>query len=1154
MEDWTNQLVAGYRVRALLGEDSMGVLYRAFHTAQRTDVVLKVLADHINQEPEIVALFQELAQQLVALEHPGIVKSLDQGVWRDRAYLVMDHVSGPFLRSVLAQSAGPLAWADILLVGKQVSSALIYAHERQVHHLAVSPENIRLARKGAGYQAMLTGVGMGALLVASIRQGYQPKDPQVLSYLAPEQCVVARVGPKTDVYSLGILLYEMIAGQLPLETTTVEQAAAAHMKVEPRRVSQHRIDVPPDLEELVMGMLAKQPRDRPEMQVVKEQLDEARRQLSLTRGSTWESFAGSVLAVERELEGDQPIPAAAGRVSRPSAAVVELHISRRGAPHQVVSLANKQRVLIGRDSSCDIPLDDRRVSRNHCEIYWDDDQAMVRDLGSNNGTFLGKTKLLPRQPEALLSGSAIRVPPFTIRLEEVAQAAPSPEEPLPPDKKKPKPRGDKYVSLHLEETEVLVTPGSSPGFLIVQLENQSQIVDHFSVRLFGIPSDWVTTPGEPVQLNPRRQESVTLTFHPPPEPTTTAGQHPIQIFIHSREQGDVVAQADAVLIVDSFDRFDANMSPTEVETRTRTQLEVTVTNKGNAASEYALSATDNALALMFEIEPDTLELAPAASEVALVKAAPRKPNWIGGLKHYSVTVTVTPGSGASPKPLLAQFKQRAWLPRWLPILLLLLCCALIALLAALGPGIYDTLYPTPTLTLTPPFTPTPTASLTPTPTYTPTPTPNMTATWVMLDSDSDGLSNGDEVDIYRTDPFQPDTDADGLTDGDEVIVYKTDPLDNDTDNDTWLDGEEVKRSLELFGRGGILCPEPNNPDSDVDGIVDRLDPDPCNLPTSTPTVTPTITPVPSFGLGGQIRSNDFLGDMRGAGMTWIKKQVKYGPGDRAAALAEDINAWHNQGFKVLLSVIGHREDLEHGAGYYDQYADYVGGLAEAGADAIEIWNEMNIDREWPSGQISPNAYVDLLSRASAQIRARGPGVMVVSGAPAPTGYFNGCGGNGCDDGPYVKGMADAGAGRFIDCIGIHYNEGIISPSETEGDPRGAHYTRYFWGMVNTYWDAFGGSKPLCFTELGYVSPDGLGPLPDNFAWGLDTSVYEQAEWLGEAVSLAAPSGKVKMVIVWNIDFETYGDDPQAGYAIIRPDGSCPACGVLQEAMAQLGLP
>jgi hypothetical protein len=85
---------------------------------------------------------------------------------------------------------------------------------------------------------------------------------------------------------------------------------------------------------------------------------------------------------------------------------------------------------------------------------------------------------------------------------------------------------------------------------------------------------------------------------------------------------------------------------------------------------------------------------------------------------------------------------------------------------------------------------------------------------------------------------------------------------------------------------------------------------------------------------------------------------------------------------------------------------------------------------------------------------------------------------------------------------------------------------------------------VCFTELGYVSPEGYGPLPGSFGWGADTSVAEQAAWLDDAVSLSRSSGKVRLVIIWNVDFTNYEGDPMAGYAIIRPGGGCPACQAL----------
>ena len=88
----------------------------------------------------------------------------------------------------------------------------------------------------------------------------------------------------------------------------------------------------------------------------------------------------------------------------------------------MVALEHKRRLVLGRDTGCDIVLDDRRVSRRHCEVRWEGDHATITDLGSNNGTYLGDVKLIPHQPERFRPGTGIRVPPYTIRLETVAPA------------------------------------------------------------------------------------------------------------------------------------------------------------------------------------------------------------------------------------------------------------------------------------------------------------------------------------------------------------------------------------------------------------------------------------------------------------------------------------------------------------------------------------------------------------------------------------------------------------------------------------------------------------------------------------------------------------------------------------------------------------
>jgi LysM repeat protein len=324
------------------------------------------------------------------------------------------------------------------------------------------------------------------------------------------------------------------------------------------------------------------------------------------------------------------------------------------------------------------------------------------------------------------------------------------------------------------------------------------------------------------------------------------------------------------------------------------------------------------------------------------------------------------------------------------------------------------------------------------------------------------------------------------------------------------------------------------------------------VPPATPPPGPTTPPPPppavggSFELGGHVDNFAFPDKMRYAGMTWVKKQLRWTPGMSTDAARDRINEARSKGFKILLGIVGNPGDIAGGANY-DTYAAFVGEVAALGADGIEVWNEMNIDREWPTGQINPASYVELLRRAYTAIKARNPNTLVISGAPAPTGAE---GAFGLDrvwnDDRYMRGLAAAGAANYMDCIGIHYNEGIVSPTQTSGDPRDNFYTRYYQTMVSVYYNAFGGARKLCFTELGYLSPEGYGPLPPFFAWGANTTVAQQAQWLGEAANLAKNSGLVRLMIVWNVDFRRYDDDPMGGYAIVRPDGSCPACDRLRQ--------
>ena len=320
-------------------------------------------------------------------------------------------------------------------------------------------------------------------------------------------------------------------------------------------------------------------------------------------------------------------------------------------------------------------------------------------------------------------------------------------------------------------------------------------------------------------------------------------------------------------------------------------------------------------------------------------------------------------------------------------------------------------------------------------------------------------------------------------------------------------------------------------------------------PGATATAVPSTSGSAGFELGGQVAgfSENAANKMKFSGMKWVKRQVRWHPGDSASAHFGLITDAHNRGFKILLSVLGEPGDTTPDK--FPAYAAFVGELAGAGADAIEVWNEMNIDREWKGGSISPSNYVPMLQQAYNAIKSKNAGTLVISGAPAPTGFFGGCGGGGCDDKPYIEGLVAAGGLNYMDCLGIHYNEGLLPPTQSSGDPRGSssHYTRYYQTMVDTYYNAAGGRKKLCFTELGYLSGQEWGTLPPGFMWKppYNLTVAEHAQYLGEAARLSRDQGKVRLMIVFNVDLNTFGSDPQAGYAMIRPDGSCPACDTLR---------
>ena len=193
----------------------------------------------------------------------------------------------------------------------------------------------------------------------------------------------------------------------------------------------------------------------------------------------------------------------------------------------------------------------------------------------------------------------------------------------------------------------------------------------------------------------------------------------------------------------------------------------------------------------------------------------------------------------------------------------------------------------------------------------------------------------------------------------------------------------------------------------------------------------------------------------------------------------------------------------------------------------------------------------MLKESWTAIKAANGGTMVVAAAPAPTGYFgNSCSAGGCNDDAFVTRTAAAGAGNYMDCQGAHFNGSPNNPDMRSGGPTGDHYSWYFWGTLDTTYNAI--RRPICFTEMGWVTSEGLpSQLPDGFAWGRGITLQNQSDWSGRLVTLMRSSGKVRLAIFWNWNFRQYGgDDPQAGYSLLRPNGICNTCAAIKAAMGR----
>jgi serine/threonine protein kinase len=256
-----------YAIHELLGAGAFGAVYRATQMAMQREVALKVLKAELIREPSLTARFRQEARTLAGLKHPGIIELIDFGETSDgRLFLVTELLTGETLADLLEREA-PLPQVRVVSLAIEALDALADAHHAGIIHRDLKPENLFIARQGRrGESLKILDFGIAKLAdddpsrLAVTAAGMTLGSPR---FMSPEQCMAGPVSPQSDLYSLGLVLYEAISGRPAFDKQTAMEYMMAHVREEPPPPSIDGMVLRGPHIDLIMQCLEKDPARRP---------------------------------------------------------------------------------------------------------------------------------------------------------------------------------------------------------------------------------------------------------------------------------------------------------------------------------------------------------------------------------------------------------------------------------------------------------------------------------------------------------------------------------------------------------------------------------------------------------------------------------------------------------------------------------------------------------------------------------------------------------------------------------------------------------------------------------------------------------------------------------------------------------------------------
>ena len=321
-QSWIGQLIGNYRLVRLLGEGGMGMVFEAVHDGVGGKAAIKILRPEISMQANLAARFFNEARAANAIQHPGIVRVFDCGYTQNRAaYLTMEFLAGESLRSRL-ERAIRLPVPDVTRIGRQIASALVASHRTGIVHRDLKPDNVMLVADPElpdGERVKVLDFGI-AKMAENLGGRPNATDSNVVmgtpAYMSPEQCKGAKlVTDRADVYSLGIMMYQMLAGRPPFIAEAAGELLIMQVTEPVPPLDGFVPGTEPSLVHLIHSMLAKESTTRPSMDAVMAALQQIEKRALAAQSADQDStqrlspvqLRSSIVPTPKQAAGDRAL-------------------------------------------------------------------------------------------------------------------------------------------------------------------------------------------------------------------------------------------------------------------------------------------------------------------------------------------------------------------------------------------------------------------------------------------------------------------------------------------------------------------------------------------------------------------------------------------------------------------------------------------------------------------------------------------------------------------------------------------------------------------------------------------------------------------------------------------------------------------------------